>query len=253
MTISGYDRDILYGSSDFESYDELKFQEVDFKLTTTTEFIKIIAKYRIDCIKFDRDQLLIIITNLYKTLFSKYGDNARIWLYFAYDENDESIGNWVCRTQWSADVKYKIIWSTDYYTRRLSNINEQISQNELLSKFQEKTKIARKIHNEIISIVSLDQYAIKDLLSYMTDSKTEIRKTFIQMADIGLGDVNIEKYAKAAENYVCDVDLLVSEVFDYAQRGENEKFLRYWAETKLDDCNKSYDKLLSELSSVNLE
>ena len=84
-------------------------------------------------------------------------------------------------------------------------MNEQISQNEILFKFQEKTKIARRIHNEIIRIVSVDQYAIKDLLSYMTDSKMEIRKALIQMADIGLGEVDIEKYAKAAENYVCEV------------------------------------------------
>jgi hypothetical protein len=87
----------------------------------------------------------------------------------------------------------------------------------------------------------------------MTDSRAEISKAFIQMGDIGLGDVDIEKYAKAAENYVCDVDLLVSEVFNCAQRGENEKFLRYWAETKLNNCNKSYDKLLSEFSAVNSE
>jgi hypothetical protein len=172
-------------------------------------------------------------------------------LYFAYDENDESIGNWVCRTQWSADVKYKIIWSTDYYTRRLSNINEQISQNELLSKFQEKVKTARKIHETIIRITSTNQYVLKDLLSYMTDSRAEISRAFIQISDIGLGDVDIEKYAQAAENYVCDVDLLVSEVFDYDQRGENEKFLRYWAETKLNECNKSYDKLLNEFRKVN--
>ena len=81
-------------------------------------------------------------------------------------------------------------------------MNEQISQNEILFKFQEKTKIARRIHNEIIRIVSVDQYAIKDLLSYMTDSKMEIRKALIQMADIGLGEVDIEKYAKAAENEI---------------------------------------------------
>ncbi|MCF8019101.1 MAG: FRG domain-containing protein [Vallitaleaceae bacterium] len=248
----GYDKDILYGSSDFESHDELKFQEEEFKLTRTAEFNKIIAKYRIDRLKFDRDQLLNIITNLYKTLFSKYGDNARIWLYFAYDENDESIGNWICRTQWNADVKYKIIWSTDYYTRRLSNMNEQISQNELIYEFQGKIKSARRIHNEINSIVSLDQYELKKLLSYMTGSKTEIKKVFIQMSDIGLGDVDIEMYAQSAENYVCDVDSLVSEILYYAERGENEKFLRYWAETKLKDCNKSYDELLNEFSRVNL-
>lgn len=186
-------------------------------------------------------------------MFSKHGNNARIWLYFAYDENDENIGNWVCRTQWVPDVKYKIVWNKDYYTKRLSNINEQVSRNELTSKFQAKIKTARRIHETIIRIVSSNQYAIKDLISYTTDSKAEIRKILIQMSDIGLGDVDVERYAQTAENYICDVDLLVSEISDYAQRGENEKILRYWAETKLNDCNTSYAKLFKEFSKLNIK
>lgn len=145
-------------------------------------------------------------------------------MYFAYDKNDESIGNWICRTQWNADMKYKVIWNSDYYSKRLSNINEQISQSKLISKFQGKQKIVRGIHNEIINIVSSDQYSIKNLLSYMIDSKVKIRKVLIQMGDIGLGELNIEKFARAAEKYVYDVDLLVSEVSDYIHEEKMKNF-----------------------------
>lgn len=40
-----YDKDILYGSSDFETSKDLEYENVDFKLTQTFGFNKITAKY----------------------------------------------------------------------------------------------------------------------------------------------------------------------------------------------------------------
>lgn len=248
----GYDRDILYGASDFETSEALKYEKVDFKLTQAIGFNKIIAKFRIDQLRFNRDQLLDIVKEVYEDLFIKYGYNARIYLYFLYDDNDVSIGNWPCRTQWDADLKYKIIWNKDYYSRRLSNMNEQISHEELITEFESKIYTARQIHKKVIDIVTISQYDINELISFFNDCKVEIKRAFIEVSDIGVGDIEIEKYAEAADNYICNVDLLVSEMSDYAKRGENEKFLRYWVETRLNYCNKAYAKYTSEVSKLDI-
>lgn len=248
----GYDKDILYGTSDFETSEALKYENMEFKLTQTAGFNKIIAKYRLNQLRFSRDQLLNIIEGVYEDLLIKHGDNARIYLYFLYDDNDISIGNWVCRTQWDADIKYKIIWNKDYYSRRLSNINEQISRDELITEFKSKIETARHIHQKVMDIVAVSQYDVKELISFFHDRKVKIRRTFNGVSDIGVGDTEIEKYAQAAENYICDVDLLVSEMSDYAKRGENEKFLRYWAETRLNYCNKSYLKYIGEIKKLDM-
>lgn len=73
--------------------------------------------------------------------------------------------------------------------------------------------------------------------------KPIISKVFIEVSDIGKSDISIEKFAQAAEQYICDVDVLVNDISLYAERGEKEKFLRYWTEVRLKDCNESWEKL----------
>lgn len=70
------------------------------------------------------------LKSIHSKLFLEYGNNARIWLFVYYDEYDISNGNWICRTSWTNPVGYKINWTQDYYTRRMSRMNEEISQNE---------------------------------------------------------------------------------------------------------------------------
>lgn len=249
----GYDKDILYGTSDFEASETLKYKNIDFELTQTPKFNKIIAKYRLNELRFNKDQLLDIIEDIYENLFTRYGYNARIYLFFLYDDNDVNIGNWVCWTQWDSDIKYKIRWNKDYYSKRLSNMNEQISRSELVLKFKPKIEYARCIHEKAMYIVEVSSYDINELTTFFCDVKDKIRKIVIEVSDIGIGDVEIEKYSIAAENYICDVDLLVSENLEYTKRGENERFIKYWVETKLNDCNKSYSIFIDKLKELNIQ
>lgn len=246
----GYDKDILYGAVDFESSEIFKCEKTSFELTKINGCNKIIAEYRFNQLKFNRDQLLNIIEDLYEDLFIRYGCNARIFLYLAYDNNDVSIGNWACRTQWDSDMKYKVKWGKDYYSKRLSNMNEEISRGELIFEFKPRIEYARCIHEKIVGSVEVDQYDLSELIALFCDSENTIRRIFIEVSDIGVGDIEIERYAVAAVNYICDVDLLVSEILRYTKRGEQETFIRYWVETKLNDCSKSYSKYINEAKDL---
>lgn len=132
----------------------------------------------------------------------------------------------------------------------LSNINDQISRGELITEFKSKIEIARRIHKKAMDIVDVSQYDINELVSIFHEWKVEILRTFIGGSDIGVWDLEIGKYAKAAENYICEVDLFLCEISDYAKRGENEKFLRYWVETRLKYCNKAYEKYIIKIKNL---
>lgn len=239
----GYDRDILYGAFDFQPNPELIIKKENIEIQDRYDFYKIVAEYRLDDLKFNRDNLVGIIENIYKEYFRKYGDNARIWLFFSYDEHDESNGNWVCRAQWNRDKKYKIEWNTNYYSNRLRNMNEEISRAELITKFRSKLIDAAQIHEIIISHVKNELYDINEFIRLIKEFKSIISKVFIEVSNIGKGDISIEKFAQAAGQYISDVNVLVNEISLYAERGENEQFLRYWTEVRLKDCNESWEKL----------
>lgn len=246
----GYDRDILYGASEFQQSPKLIIGKRDIEVQDRYDFYKIVAGYRLSDLKFNRDNLVFIIEDLYKEFFKKYRDNARIWLFFSYDEQDESNGNWVCRTQWSQDKKYTIEWNKDYYSTRLRNMNEEISRSELITKFNSKITIAAQMHEKIISCVENELYDMNEFVCLLKEIKPTIRKIFLGVSNIGKSDIFIEKFAQAAEQYICDVDCLVDEILLYAGRGEKEQVLRHWTEAMLKHCNESREKL--ELVSNNI-
>lgn len=209
----GYSKNILYGA--FESEDgnkEIEISNSEFDTKNSIGFYKIIAKYKLNNILFNKDDLFLKIEDIYKKLFIKYGDNARIWLYFYYDEYDLTNGNWICRTQWNETYQYKIIWTKDYYLNRLRYMNEEISSEELRNYFAPKVKIAKEINQKVEDIVSIDKYDIKRLINTMLQYKSAIRKIFLEVSDIGKGNTEIEKYAQSAEQYICDVDSLLDEL-----------------------------------------
>lgn len=239
----GYSRDILYETFEYDTYNDIELTEDEFNVCNNNEFYKVVAVYKLNDLIFDRDDLIFKIKEIYKKLFRTYGYNARIWLYFYYDANDVANDNYICRTQWDKIFKYKIIWTKDYYTDRLRYMNEEISTDELKSKFTPKIQKAMKINKRIENIVSTDTYNVEYLINTILENRSTIRKIFLEISDIGKGNLEVEKYARAAEIYIGDVYNLVNEIIFYKNRGENEQFLRYWTEIRLKDCRKSLSKL----------
>lgn len=248
----GYTREILYGTFENESYIDLELENEEFNVYNNFDFYKVVATYKLDSLIFDRDNLIFLMEEIYESLFNKYGYNARIWLYFYFDKNDLVEGNFICRTQWNKIDKYKIIWERNYYLKRLRYMNEQISTEELINKFKPRVKKAIQINKDIENIVSNEIYDVKKLVNKILEYKTEIRKVFIEISNIGKGNYDVEKYAQVAECYIGEVDRLINEISLYESRGESEQFLRYWTEVKLRDCRKSLENLKEEYGKVKL-
>lgn len=128
----------------------------------------------------------------------------------------------------------------------------EISTDELKSKFGPKVEKAMQIHIKIENIVSTDTYNTEHLIDIMLESKPTIRKVYLEVSDSGKGSLKVEKYAQAAEQYICNVDNLVDEIVFYKSRGEKEQFLRYWTEVKLKDCRKTLRELIFTIASLSL-
>ena len=129
-------------------------------------------------------------------------------------------------------------------------MNEEISRAELITKFNSKITIAAQMHEKIISCVENELYDMNEFVCLLKEIKPTIRRIFLGVSNIGKSDIVIEKFAQAAEQYICNVDCLVDEILLYAERGEKEQALRYWTEAMLKQCNESREKL--ELVSNNI-
>ena len=65
----GYDRDILYGASEFQQSPQLIVGKRDIEVQDRYDFYKVVAGYRLRDLKFNRDNLVFIIEDLYKEFF----------------------------------------------------------------------------------------------------------------------------------------------------------------------------------------
>ena len=124
----GYESDILYTQIEkLNGNKTFKTSILDVKIENRISFTKIIGKYQINTITPDADTLIKTIDNLYLYYYNKYGKKSRIWLYFCHDKNDESSGNWICRTCWKENEPYRIVWNKNYLQNRVMKLNEEFS------------------------------------------------------------------------------------------------------------------------------
>jgi hypothetical protein len=238
----GFTKDTLYQTfENSANSSNFSLTQVNIDLHRRAGFNKIVANYQIDKISFNRDELTKRISDIYVNLFSIYGSNARIWLYFYLDENDLVDGNFICRTEWSEDHPYTIKWTKDYYINRMRYINEQISPEEIISSFTSLVGVVSSAYNEIIKIVLQDNYHIDLLFSKIEQYKKSVKKCSCNADDIGKGNVIVEQYSQAAYMFIKDVERLIDDILFYKDKGMNERFLRYWCEALLKDCTKSKD------------
>ncbi len=108
----GYSRDILINDP-LKGYlfENATLARDEFSISTGYDagaFKKIIARYRVSTLYFDRDVLSMQIDRLYQSLLKRYGYSSRIWIYFFYDNDDIVACNWICRGVWVQDYRYKI-------------------------------------------------------------------------------------------------------------------------------------------------
>jgi FRG domain. len=240
----GFIHDILYQVfENTNTSSKFVLKQTKFDLHDRFEFKKILANYQIDNICFDRDELVKQIDDIYNKLFLCYGTNARIWLHIYLDENDLAEGNFICRTEWNKNYPYTIKWTKDYYLRRFSYINEQVSEQEVIEKFSDLIQAVTPAFDEISRCVLNRQYQLEYLLDRIQLYRDQVKLASYKADDIPKGNYEIEKFSNAAYAYIKDVERLIDEMVLYSSRGEKEQFLKYWVEVLLKDCKKTKEKL----------
>lgn len=241
LSILGYSKSTLYESFETTQPDKVQLSKFEFDITQRAGFYKITAKYKVNTINFNNDDLTLEIVSLYSTLFAKYGANSRIWLFFFFDENDLEHFNWICRGQWDEQDNYKLIWTKDYIKQRLKYINEEISTQEVITRFKPFINQATIIEDKIRQVICSKTY--DDIVDILFHMEKEVTKCFLQSNDIPYGDYAIEAFARTALNYICEVDRLVRDNIIFIKRGEKQQFIMYWIDSVLKDCQKARNKL----------
>lgn len=242
LNVLGYSNSILYESFETVHPQNIKLSEYESEVTHMADFYKVIATYKVNTISFNKDDLILEIKQLYNELIFKHGMTSRIWLFFYFDQNDLEHSNWICRVEWNKEKQYNIVWIKDYFKERLRHINEEISQQELISRFQPFICKALSIEDKVRNTAeSSENYDVLERVIY--DLRKDTDECFRNSNDIPFGDYTIEPFAKTALNYICEVDRLIRDTIIFIERKKDKKFIRYWIQSVLKDCQKARTKL----------
>lgn len=250
----GFTKEILYHNFENKcSPNDFEITCDDFVFNQRANFNKINARYRVDTVHFDRDKLAIQINNIYQELFETYGNNARIWTYFYFDEHDLVDTNWICRTEWKEGTPCNIRWNKDYYFNRMRYINEQISQDEIIERYTPLIAETNMFYSEISKIISSEDYLIHEIVNKIDKHKVKVKDCSNKADDIGKGNPIISQFIDAAYNFVKDVEHFIDEITRYINQGQKEVLIRYWCKKIIKDCEKSKDILSNESVKLGLD
>lgn len=199
----------------------------------TRQFNKVTAEYRVSTLYFDRDMLSLQIDELYKGLFKKYGTNARIWLFFYYDDNDRTNANWICRGEWPHADGHEIKWNKDYRDLRLNYMNEQVSRDEAITRFSTLATKIEPFYDLVYSYISCGDYDVLGLFTLVKSIQADVRKIWFAAGDIPRSDVITESFTEAAYIFISNIAWIVDDMVIYANRGEQSDQSIRWMVSKI--------------------
>lgn len=252
----GYSKDMLYDTQD--GYDEVSLMQTDLRVEKRFDkaaFNKIIAKYRIDSLYFDRYQLALEIGKLYEMLFAQYGKNARICTFFYFDQNDcGSIPNWICLGVWRKDTQYTIEWMKSYHSYRLNHLNEQISRKEAVGKY---TKLAKKVLpycDRIFNYAEKPNYSLDGFLTLVKEVQPAVSEICNEANNIPFSDEKTETFTNKVCLFINDVDWFVGDMMIFFNRTDlKEKTIRWMIDrTYIQKCRQSKENCFIALNEMLL-
>jgi hypothetical protein len=241
----GYSREILYIDPEENSeFEGITLTETESKVDVRFDperFNKVIAKYRLNTLYYDRDALSLQIDKLYRRLFARYGANARIWTFFYYDENDLTNSNWICRGEWPKNDGYAINWNKSFRGFRLHYMNEQISRDEALARFTDLVNRIEPIYDRVYSYVSSADFDVSSFFALIKSIRTDSKDIFLAAGDISRSDADFEKFSEAAYQHIADIDWLIGDMAIFADRADiKEQYIRWsLSNTYIPSCEKS--------------
>jgi len=212
-------------------------------------FNKIIAKYRVNTLQHNRDDLAIQINNLYAKLFTQYGENARIGIFFYFDENDVFIANWICRGLWSKETQYEIRWNNDYQADCLNRLNEQISSETAINSMASLVNELTPAYRKLLAYISQPDYDLKTLFALLQDIQPYVKKRCDDAGSIPYTDFEHQRIPESAWSFISNFDRLIGEMLMFSKRLDmKEQTIRWMLQTYINDCEKpknEYEKLIT--------
>lgn len=236
----GYCSNVMYANwANLQTSEDFTITEIESNVSNCYGFYKIIIKYQLNTPYPNTDILVEQIKAIYKTLFEKYGPDSRIWLYICYDKNDIDKGNWICRTKWSNNTSQQIIWEKDYLSRRLTNINEEISYEEAFARFVPLIRDADTLYQQICDVVKGDS-DLQDIISKYHFFATQ---TMLRANNIPYVSVDKEPVFQLALRYINEIEQFYSSIKFFLDRKENIQFIKYWCDLSYKKCTESKNHL----------
>ena len=254
----GFSKEFLYDESDGFQSEEIALlkKELDVRrgFGSKRSFYKITGKYQVSTLYYDRGDLAIQVLELHKELFSKYGDNARIWTYYYFDEDDLSIANWICRSQWNEDVGYKLIWNKHYRTYRQYHINSKVSNDDVIRLATKLIEEAMPYYNALKKCTENPDYDFNELLGLATSMQSELNKINMKAGDLPASDYNTQKFIESVQLFICDVSNIADHTIMHSnyekQANEAKKYGLRW---NFAECNKSFEGYLAVKNAISNE
>ena len=251
LSVLGYCSDVIYErhellttTSDFNVIQE----KTDIQ--RRAGFAKVIVQYSVSCVYFNMDALTDRICTLYESFFMKYGANARIWLFFYFDQNDVDKANWICRTEWQEGDTWRIKWNNEYYSKRLSYINEEISFDMAYKMIYPLLSEARTMYGEAISAFEKDMSIFQDNIVRQAKRMESI---FLRSGDVPYVEVKFEPFMEKALAYISTVEQLYTDISIYSMRGESAKFISYWFDVLMKKCVECERELIQICNELGID
>jgi hypothetical protein len=198
---------------------------------------KIVAKYKVSSVYFDNNSLYRQICSMYETLLIKYGQRARIWTFFYFDDLDITHTNWICRGVWDSTSRYRIRWNNSYHSHRLMYLNEEMSREEAFSRAFELVDEITSLFEGIKTLTNSRDYALNELAKYVDSVYIKVRELFMKAQEIPFTDSEANRDVEKVLSFIYEVDLLISDTYAYLHRDKvNEKWIRYSTERMVKTC-----------------
>jgi hypothetical protein len=201
---------------------------------------KVVAKYKISTLFFDRDKLASTLLQISNKLTIKYGESSRICIGVFYDEN---YAPYLCRCDWKQSEPYSIRWTKDYVVGYLHNQNTQISPQDEIDGFRDLLQRTFPVYTALRDF-ALDETTLVGFVELCLQNKQLVRKAFMLYSNIGLSQIETDNLCNNISLFLSSLDNLILETEMLSSRGnENPKSRMYMANMRLEECEKHLSKL----------
>lgn len=200
-------------------------------------FYKASIQYQLNSYKVNTDWLVEKIKEIYTEIYSRHGKDARVWLFFYYDEYDKQEGNWICRSSWREEG-YQIYWNSNYHATRMRRMNEEVSKDDMLKELVPILKDTRLLHLEIESFI-FTQKLVDEIRKKLAINEKRSRGNFLRSINIPKSNIDIEIFVENCLQYICLIDCMISDSNLYT----TDMSFRYYLNNKLKECSDKWRKI----------